>query len=80
MFLTFEGQHHSHIDVIQEVEMSNEGMLEVEGGKYMDTTSSNAYIRGFRPAPLEILDHVKINVNTPEIYISLEVFYIYFFS
>ncbi|KAK7295400.1 hypothetical protein RJT34_18307 [Clitoria ternatea] len=37
--------------VIHEVEMSN---------------GSENYEEGFRPASLEILDHVKINMNTPE--------------
>ncbi|XP_062151163.1 phosphate transporter PHO1 homolog 9 isoform X2 [Alnus glutinosa] len=66
----FEGR--SHMDVIQEVEMSSEGRLEDEKqednvektGDRRNSNGKKVEIRGFRPAPLEILDHVKINVTT----------------
>ncbi|KAI4352544.1 hypothetical protein L6164_006783 [Bauhinia variegata] len=64
------GQSQSHMEVIQEVEMSSEGHLEDESGIHVDETASQATMQGFRPAPLEILDHVKINVNTPETPVS----------
>lgn len=71
----FEGR--SHMDVIQEVEMSSEGRLEDEkredkvekAGDRRNSNGKKAEIRGFRPASLEILDHVKINV-TPETPVS----------
>ncbi|MCD7447327.1 hypothetical protein HAX54_027191 [Datura stramonium] len=74
----------SHMEAIQEVEMTNEEILEEEAiqevemtseeileeeartGK-RDTTKMNRM--GFRPAPLEILDHVEINIE-PETPIS----------
>jgi len=60
------------MDVIQEVEMSSEGRLEDEkqedsvekAGDRRNSNGKNVEIRGFRPAPLGILDHVKINVTT----------------
>ncbi|KAL5582251.1 hypothetical protein UlMin_014693 [Ulmus minor] len=52
-----------HMDAIQEVETSSEAQTEEE-----DRRDKNS-IQGFRPASLEILDHVKINV-TPETPIS----------
>ncbi|KAJ1421422.1 SPX domain [Sesbania bispinosa] len=55
------GHSHVHMDVIHEVEMSNEMNL--------DNGSGN-YVEGFKPASIEILDHVKINVTTPETPIS----------
>ncbi|KAK6798636.1 hypothetical protein RDI58_006339 [Solanum bulbocastanum] len=52
----------SHMEVIQEVEMSSEEIVEDEStsGK-RDTTKMNPM--GFRPAPVEILDNVKINIE-----------------
>lgn len=52
------------MDVIHEVEMSNGRHLENGSGNYEDS------VDGFKPASLEILDHVKINMNTPETPIS----------
>ncbi|XP_059450135.1 phosphate transporter PHO1 homolog 9-like isoform X2 [Corylus avellana] len=65
------------MDVIQEVEMSSEGRLEDEkredkvekAGDRRNSNGKKVEIRGFRPASLEILDHVKINV-TPETPVS----------
>ncbi|KAF5725377.1 phosphate transporter PHO1 9-like [Tripterygium wilfordii] len=56
----------SHMDTIQEVEMSSEGFSEEEEriGK-----SDHIHIQGFRPASLQVLDHVKINI-TPETPVS----------
>ncbi|KAK8631632.1 hypothetical protein V6N13_028414 [Hibiscus sabdariffa] len=45
----------TQMDVIQEIEMSNEGILEEE--------MRGADDRHFRPASLDVLDHVKINVE-----------------
>ncbi|GMY13725.1 phosphate transporter PHO1 homolog 9 isoform X1 [Fagus crenata] len=61
----------SHMDVIQEVEMSSEGHLgdekqEDNEEKACDHSKANGHeveIKGFRPASIEILDHVKINVT-----------------
>lgn len=56
------------MEKIQEVEMGGEDKIEEEEGRSEnDPETSNASgckvgIRGFRPASLEILDHVKINV------------------
>lgn len=56
------------MEKIQEVEMSCEDKnKEEEGRSENDPETSNSNggkvgIRGFRPASLEILDHVKINV------------------
>ncbi|KAK4488451.1 hypothetical protein RD792_004215 [Penstemon davidsonii] len=44
-----KNQGERHMDSIQEVEMSTE--------------ETSAPMKGFRPAPLEVLDHVKINVD-----------------
>ncbi|KAL5095869.1 hypothetical protein RYX36_000196 [Vicia faba] len=55
----------SSLDVIQEVEMSN-GNLFQEDRKHVAQTNSKTSLEGFRPAPLEVLDHVKINVSPPE--------------
>ncbi|VVA20084.1 PREDICTED: phosphate transporter PHO1 [Prunus dulcis] len=64
------------MDVIPEVEMSNEGEMEDEerGSKESKTSDqkgngSTADIKGFKPPSLEILDHIKINV-TPETPVS----------
>ncbi|CAN4079404.1 unnamed protein product [Withania somnifera] len=74
----FSSPHRSHMEVIQEFEMTNEEILEeeaVEEAKMTneeileeesttekrDTTKMNP--TGFRPAPLEILDYVKINIE-----------------
>lgn len=51
------------MEVIQEVEMISEEQLEGENRKSAINSGS------FRPAPLEVLDHVKINVE-PETPIS----------
>ncbi|GAU19794.1 hypothetical protein TSUD_170190 [Trifolium subterraneum] len=59
--------HSPHMDVIPEVEMSNESHFNDEDGNNVaQTNSKTSSIEGFRPAPLEILNHVKINVTTPE--------------
>ncbi|OIS99169.1 PREDICTED: phosphate transporter PHO1 homolog 9-like [Nicotiana attenuata] len=50
------------MEAIQEVEMKNEEILEEEATRReRDKTKMNPM--GFRPAPLEILDYVKINVE-----------------
>lgn len=54
------------MEVIQEVEMSSEGFSEEEmkgGSDIGDPESKKPDIDRFRPASLEILDHVKINVE-----------------
>ncbi|XP_050227555.1 phosphate transporter PHO1 homolog 9 [Mercurialis annua] len=55
----------SQMEVIQEVEMSN-GVNSDERSSDDDdnSTRSNNSIEGFRPASLEVLDHVKINVES----------------
>ncbi|KAL2329938.1 hypothetical protein Fmac_017519 [Flemingia macrophylla] len=55
------GHSRLHMDVIHEVEMSNGRHLEDRKGNYEEQT-----MEGFTPASLEILNHVKINMNTPE--------------
>ncbi|KAF5748964.1 EXS family protein isoform 1 [Tripterygium wilfordii] len=49
----------SNMETIQEVEMSSESVSE-EGEQRI---SKSDHIQGFRPAPLEVLDHVKINIS-----------------
>ncbi|CAJ2669018.1 unnamed protein product [Trifolium pratense] len=65
------GRSHSpHLDVIPEIEMSNESDFNDEDrNNVAQTNSKTSSIEGFRPAPLEILNHVKINV-TPETPVS----------
>ncbi|XWS30233.1 hypothetical protein CRYUN_Cryun24cG0099200 [Craigia yunnanensis] len=60
----------TRMDVIQEVEMSSEGLLEEvkEGNDRLSGGEANN-LQGFRPAPLDVLDHVKVNVE-PETPIS----------
>lgn len=55
-----------HMDVIHEVEMSNGTHLENGSGNYEEQTTSKTSVGAFRPASLETLDHVKINMTTPE--------------
>lgn len=57
------------MDVIPEVEMSNEGEMEDEERGSKESKTSDQNIKGFKPPSLEILDHVKINV-TPETPVS----------
>ncbi|TKY65157.1 Phosphate transporter PHO1-like 9 [Spatholobus suberectus] len=64
------GHSRVHMDVIHEVEMSNGRHLEDRNGNYVEQTTSETTVEGFRPASLEILDHVKINMTTPETPIS----------
>ncbi|XP_058226294.1 phosphate transporter PHO1 homolog 9-like isoform X2 [Rhododendron vialii] len=62
----------SHMDVIQEVEMSDEGNVEDEVRPVNEPQSSTHHKRavvGPRPPSLEVLNHVKINV-TPETPVS----------
>ncbi|KAF3975062.1 hypothetical protein CMV_001667 [Castanea mollissima] len=68
----------SHMDAIQEVEMSSEGHLEDEekqedhiekACEHSKSKGNKEGIKGFRPASLDILNHVKINV-TPETPVS----------
>ncbi|XP_012568803.1 phosphate transporter PHO1 homolog 9 [Cicer arietinum] len=58
---------HLHMNVIHEVEMRNESHFNHEDGNNEVQTNSRTSIESFRPASLEILDHVKINVTTPDI-------------
>ncbi|WJX80707.1 Phosphate transporter PHO1 9, variant 2 [Trifolium repens] len=63
--------HSPHMDVIPEIEMSNESQFNDEDvNNVAQTNSKTSSIEGFRPAPLEILNHVKINVTTPETPVS----------
>ncbi|THG02344.1 hypothetical protein TEA_021186 [Camellia sinensis var. sinensis] len=59
----------SHMDVIQEAEMSTEGNIDDEVRPDNEPESSTNYSKagvvGFRPPSLKVLNHVKINV-TPE--------------
>ncbi|KAI3452277.1 hypothetical protein Pfo_008942 [Paulownia fortunei] len=48
------------MDVIQEVEMSTES---TSGGEQVRAEKNKKDAKGFRPASLEILDHVKLNVD-----------------
>ncbi|CAJ2669024.1 unnamed protein product [Trifolium pratense] len=66
------GHSNIHMDVIHEVEMSNEShFIDDKDGNYVAQTNSKTNsIEGFRPASLQILDHVKINVITPETPVS----------
>ncbi|OMO79339.1 hypothetical protein CCACVL1_13742 [Corchorus capsularis] len=60
------------MDVIQEVEMSYEGSSDEEIKEDNDRDKQNGgdpNIQGFRPASLEVLNHVKINVE-PETPVS----------
>uniref|UniRef100_A0A5B6Z511 Putative EXS family protein isoform 1 n=1 Tax=Davidia involucrata TaxID=16924 RepID=A0A5B6Z511_DAVIN len=52
-----------HMDAIQEVEMCSEGNLEDESSHHKKSNKDKPNIVGFRPASLEVLDHVKINVT-----------------
>ncbi|XVF14313.1 hypothetical protein REPUB_Repub09cG0048300 [Reevesia pubescens] len=52
----------TRMDVIQEVEMSSEGISEEEK-EGNDLGGEANHIQGFRQAPLDVLDHVKINVE-----------------
>lgn len=56
------------MDAIQEVEMSSEGHLE-KACEHSKSEGNKVEIKGFRPASLDILNHVKINV-TPETPVS----------
>ncbi|CAL5325850.1 unnamed protein product [Camellia sinensis] len=62
-------QIRSHMDVIQEAEMSTEGNIDDEvrpdNEPESSTNHSKAGVVGFRPPSLKVLNHVKINV-TPE--------------
>ncbi|KAL0350862.1 UNVERIFIED_CONTAM: Phosphate transporter [Sesamum radiatum] len=49
-----------HMDVIQEVEMSTEGN---SVGEQASTEKNRKDSRSFRPASIDVLDHVKINVD-----------------
>ncbi|XVF58314.1 hypothetical protein PTKIN_Ptkin07bG0055900 [Pterospermum kingtungense] len=60
----------TRMEVIQEVEMSSEGISEEEEEEKKEGSRGEANnIQGFRPASLDVLDHVKINVE-PETPIS----------
>ncbi|KAH7554559.1 hypothetical protein ACOSP7_028017 [Xanthoceras sorbifolium] len=52
----------SHMSTIQEVEMSSEGCLEEEK-RGDDENGRTSDVKGFRPASLEVLDQVKINIK-----------------
>ncbi|XP_009775848.2 phosphate transporter PHO1 homolog 9-like isoform X2 [Nicotiana sylvestris] len=62
----FRSPSRLHMEAIQEVELTSEESLEKEAtSERRDTAKMNE----FRPAPLEILDHVRINVE-PETPVS----------
>ncbi|XP_015065898.1 phosphate transporter PHO1 homolog 3-like isoform X1 [Solanum pennellii] len=65
----FSSPGRPHMEAIQEVEMNNEEIVLEEKAKIgkRDTTEMNP--RDFRPAPVEVLDYVKINIE-PETPIS----------
>ncbi|XP_058736386.1 phosphate transporter PHO1 homolog 9-like [Vicia villosa] len=54
-----------HMDAIREVEMNN-GNLFQEDRKHVAQTNSKNPMESFRPAPVDVLEHVKINVSPPE--------------
>ncbi|KAG7985341.1 hypothetical protein I3843_03G020700 [Carya illinoinensis] len=66
-----------HMNVIQEVEMSGERYMDDEIKETVETSGVQkrgngrkvVSIQGFRPASLEVLDHVKLNI-TPETPVS----------
>ncbi|XP_041004467.1 phosphate transporter PHO1 homolog 9-like [Juglans microcarpa x Juglans regia] len=63
-----------HMNVIQEVEMSGERHMDDEIQETVETSGVHkrgkvVSIQGFRPASLEVLDHVKLNI-TPETPVS----------
>ncbi|KAK7340572.1 hypothetical protein VNO77_21279 [Canavalia gladiata] len=64
------GHSRLHMDVIHEVEMSNGRHLENESGNFVEQGTSKTSVEVFKPASVEILDHVKINMTTPETPIS----------
>ncbi|ESW11531.1 hypothetical protein PHAVU_008G038300 [Phaseolus vulgaris] len=64
------GHSRAHMDVIHEIELSNESHLENETGNYDKQTTSKTSEEGFRPASVEILDHVKMTMTTLESHIS----------
>ncbi|KAI5432115.1 variant 3, Phosphate transporter PHO1 9 [Lathyrus oleraceus] len=53
------------MDMIHKDEMSNVNPF-TEDRNHVAQTNSKTSLEGFRPAPLEVLDHVKINVSPPE--------------
>ncbi|XP_027925638.1 phosphate transporter PHO1 homolog 9-like [Vigna unguiculata] len=55
------GHSRVHMDVIHEIELSSESHLENGTGNYEKQTTPD---EGFRPASVEILDRVKINMTT----------------
>ncbi|PHT91897.1 Phosphate transporter PHO1 -like protein 9 [Capsicum annuum] len=80
----FSSSGRSHMEAIQEVEMTNDENLEEEAIQEVEMTSEEILEEeatagtndttkmnpsGFRPAPLEVLDYVKINIE-PETPIS----------
>ncbi|RDX81982.1 Phosphate transporter PHO1-like 9, partial [Mucuna pruriens] len=67
---TRHGHSRVCMNVIHEVEMSNGRHLEDRNGNYEGQTTFETSVEGFRPASMEILDHVKINTTTPETPIS----------
>lgn len=63
--IIFEGHSSLHMDTIREVEMNNADLFQ-EDRKHVAQTSSNTPMEAFRPAPVDVLEHVKINVSPPE--------------
>ncbi|CAK8540643.1 unnamed protein product [Lathyrus sativus] len=57
------------MDAIHEVKKSNDNLFK-DDGNHVAQTDSKTSIEGFRPAPLEVLDHVKINVSPSETPVS----------
>ncbi|CAJ1830672.1 unnamed protein product [Sphenostylis stenocarpa] len=64
------GHSRVHMDVIHEIELSNERHLENESGNCEVQATSKTSEEGFRPASMEILDRVKINMTTADSPIS----------
>ena len=56
------------MDAMQEIEMSSEGQMEAEEDRSNELNESNHRkenkgVKGFRPASMEILDNIKINIE-----------------
>ncbi|KAM3286504.1 phosphate transporter PHO1 9 [Capsicum chacoense] len=53
----------SHMEAIQEVELTGEDILEEESSASGKRDEAKKNLSRFRPAPIEILDNVKINIE-----------------
>lgn len=67
--IIFEGHSSLPMDMIHKDEMSNVNLF-TEDRNHVAQTNSKTSLEGFRPAPLDVLDHVKINVSPPQTPVS----------